>query len=145
MNEDLEQRTLQKLMGKAQSMTKDARATLKMLDQVEQKASRYRSNIKDGFDQLKRLIKLCRAWVRGEYRQIPAKSLLFAMAAILYFLNPLDLISDFLPGAGLIDDMAMLGLVIRSIAKDLELFEVWEEQKNTDLAVTSSPVTSDKD
>jgi uncharacterized membrane protein YkvA (DUF1232 family) len=67
------------------------------------------------------------------------------MADILYFLNPLDLVSDFLPGAGLIDDMAMLGLVIRSIAKDLELFEVWEEQKNTDLAVTSSPVTPDKD
>ncbi len=75
------------------------------------------------------LLALCRlisAWSRGEYRHLPWKSLVLALAGILYFLNPIDIAPDVIPGIGLLDDAGVLALVFNSIRNDLRRYLKWE-------------------
>ncbi len=75
------------------------------------------------------LLALCRliaAWSRGEYRHLPWKSLVLALAGILYFLNPVDIFPDVIPGIGLLDDAGVLALVFNSIRNDLRRYLKWE-------------------
>lgn len=77
-------------------------------------------------DDLHTLIRLARAWAKKEYRSIPWRSLIYAVAAIVYFVNPVDLIPDVLVGIGFIDDAAVIGAVVRALHNDLRDFEAWE-------------------
>jgi len=73
--------------------------------------------------------RLLRAYAQGEYREIPWKSLLMIVAAILYFINPIDLIPDLMPLVGLTDDFAVLFMVYKSVGADIEKFLSWEKSK----------------
>ena len=84
--------------------------------------------VKEKFFTLGRLL---RAYALGEYREIPWKSLLLIVAAIVYFINPIDIIPDLLPIVGLTDDFAVLFMVYKSIGTDIEKFLLWEKSKTS--------------
>lgn len=73
--------------------------------------------------------RLVKAYASGQYRAIPWKSLLSIVAVLLYFVNPIDLIPDFLPLIGLADDVALTLWLFRSLGKDLAAFEAWEKTR----------------
>ena len=77
-------------------------------------------------EDLRVLMRLARSWARREYRALPWKSILYAVAALVYFVNPVDLIPDALVGIGFVDDMAVVAAVVRAIRDDLEQFMAWE-------------------
>ena len=80
-------------------------------------------------DDLNLLLGLCAAWWRGEYRAVGRQALLSVVAALLYFLAPLDLVPDWLPGAGLLDDLAVLTWVMRTWAAELDAYRAWREAR----------------
>ena len=84
--------------------------------------------VKEKFFTLGRLL---RAYAQGEYRAVPWKSLLLIVAAILYFINPIDVIPDLLPLIGLSDDFAVLFMVYKSLGNDIDKFLAWEKSKTT--------------
>lgn len=84
------------------------------------------ASVKDKFFVLGRLIK---AYALGRYRQIPWKTLLLIVAAIIYFVNPLDLIPDIVPLTGLTDDFAVLVWVYNSVSNEIEKFVAWEKDQ----------------
>jgi uncharacterized membrane protein YkvA (DUF1232 family) len=73
---------------------------------------------------------LCLAWWRGEYRAISGKALVSVVAGLVYFLSPLDLIPDFLPGLGLIDDVAVLAWIMRTWSGELDAFVAWRDAQS---------------
>ncbi len=75
--------------------------------------------------------RLLRAYAQGEYRAVPWKSLLLVVAAILYFINPIDLLPDLMPVVGLTDDFAVLFMVYKSIGADIDNFLMWEKSRMT--------------
>ena len=52
--------------------------------------------------------RLIKAYALGQYRAIPWKTILLIVAAVVYFVNPLDLVPDIIPLTGLTDDFAVL-------------------------------------
>ena len=80
-------------------------------------------------DDLNLLLGLCAAWWRGEYRAVGRQALLSVVAALLYFLTPLDMVPDWLPGAGLLDDLAVLTWVMRTWAAELDAYRAWREAR----------------
>ena len=48
------------------------------------------------------------------------------MAGILYFVTPIDLVPDAVPGAGLLDDVTGLAFVIARLEGELARFTAWE-------------------
>lgn len=73
--------------------------------------------------------RLLRAYALGQYRNVPWKSLLIIIAAVLYFVSPLDLIPDLLPITGLTDDFAVLLWVYNSVATEIDKFLTWEKSQ----------------
>ena len=80
-------------------------------------------------DDLNLLLGLCAAWWRGEYRAVGRQALLSVVAALLYVLAPLDMVPDWLPGAGLLDDLAVLAWVMRTWAAELDAYRAWREAR----------------
>jgi uncharacterized membrane protein YkvA (DUF1232 family) len=78
------------------------------------------------FQSFMALLRLLRAYVRGEYRNVPPKSLILIVAGVLYFLMPVDVIPDFLLGFGYIDDAAVLAWIISTVKVVLDDFTRWE-------------------
>jgi uncharacterized membrane protein YkvA (DUF1232 family) len=90
-------------------------------------------DIKEKFFVLGRMIK---AYVLGQYREIPWKPLLLIAAAVIYFVNPIDLIPDWIPGLGLTDDFGILMTVYASVNTEIEKFLTWEKSN----AIAENPL-----
>ena len=80
--------------------------------------------------------RLVAAYARGRYRIIPFKTLLTVVAAVLYFLNPFDLVPDAILGIGLMDDLAVLTWVYQSANQELIKFMQWEKLENVEIVGT---------
>ena len=70
--------------------------------------------------------RLSKAYASGQYRHIPLKAILIVVAAIIYFVNPLDLLPDIIPIAGFTDDFAILLWAYSSINSEISKFLEWE-------------------
>jgi uncharacterized membrane protein YkvA (DUF1232 family) len=77
-------------------------------------------------DRLFLIGRLLKAFATGRYREIPIRSILLLIAAVIYFINPLDLIPDAIIGLGLTDDLAILTGVYNLVSGELEKFKRWE-------------------
>src|SRR5690606_15890914 len=75
---------------------------------------------------LRDALRLVRAYAKGSYRDISWRSLLTLVAAVVYFVMPVDLVPDFILGLGLLDDAAILAWTLRTLNQDLEQFLAWE-------------------
>ena len=72
------------------------------------------------------MIRVVRDYQRAEYRDIPAANLLIIIAAIIYFVSPFDVIPDWIPVLGHIDDAFVVTLALKSVRGDLDTFMAWE-------------------
>lgn len=77
--------------------------------------------------QFERIVRLVRAYTKGEYRGISATNIVLSIAALLYVLSPLDLIPDFIVG-GMLDDIALLTWLYKNVEEEIEQFLQWEEE-----------------
>ena len=72
------------------------------------------------------MIRVIRDYQRAEYRDLPPDRLLVVIAAIIYFVSPFDVIPDWVPVLGHIDDAFVVSLALKSVRNDLDTFMAWE-------------------
>lgn len=72
------------------------------------------------------MVRVIRDFQRGEYRDLAAPKLLIIIAAIIYFVSPFDVIPDWIPVLGHIDDAFVVSLALKSVRTDLDTFMAWE-------------------
>lgn len=63
---------------------------------------------------------------KGIYKDVPWFTIAAIAFAMLYVLNPFDLVPDFIPGIGYVDDFAVLTFSIRFIQTDLHKYLDWK-------------------
>lgn len=71
---------------------------------------------------------LVKSYVKKEYTDIPLGSLLAILAALIYFVSPIDLIPDNLPIVGYIDDAAVVAACWALVDTDVEEYKIWREE-----------------
>lgn len=101
----------------------------RLLVLVGAKTLASKDGLKNTFTDLMDFTRLVTAWVTGRYTKVPVKTIVMAVAALIYFVNPLDVIPDFLILWGLIDDAIVLSFVAKSIKGDIAAFREWEYQE----------------
>ena len=111
---------------KAEALLKDEGRLKKLLKDAWGKGEFSKEKLKFAWQDLTALLRLVKSWKNGEYRKVPLKTIIFALTAIVYFVNPFDLIPDFILLWGYIDDITVIGFVMKAIHDDLEKFRAWE-------------------
>lgn len=83
-----------------------------------------------GFAQVKDImqtfIRLVKAYANGSYRAVSNKSLLVGVGVLLYLVTPLDIIPDFIPVLGLLDDISLMAWFVDAFQKEINNFRAWE-------------------
>lgn len=72
------------------------------------------------------LLSMVRAYAKKQYTDVPLDTILIVVAAIIYAVNPLDIIPDALPGVGYVDDAAALAIVLQVIHTDIDDYKKWQ-------------------
>ena len=80
------------------------------------------------FQNLKLLVPLIKDYWKGNYRDVSIKSIVIFLVTLIYIINPMDLIPDYLIGLGQIEDAAVLGLSLFFLEKELRKFREWKDR-----------------
>lgn len=72
-------------------------------------------------EDLRTMFELLRAVARGSYR-LRKETLILIAGAVLYFVIPIDVIPDFIPVAGFLDDAAVIAWVVKTCKTEIDLF-----------------------
>ena len=78
------------------------------------------------WQQLRAVLRLLRAWWKGDYRQLSRKTVITLLAAVIYFVMPIDAIPDWIVGVGFLDDAYVLGWAVNAVRKEVDEFLRWE-------------------
>lgn len=73
---------------------------------------------------------LLNSYVHKEYTSIPFGSIVAVVSALIYFVSPIDIIPDFIPGVGHIDDALVIAACWRLVKSDLKEYLEWRENNN---------------
>lgn len=71
---------------------------------------------------------LIKSYVQKEYTDIPIGSIVAVISALLYFVSPIDIIPDNIPGVGYIDDAVVVAVCLKMVDSDLQEYKIWREQ-----------------
>ena len=77
-------------------------------------------------DELKVLFQLLKDYKNGEYREISKTTILMIVSALIYLINPLDLVPDFILGIGFLDDLTVFGYLLKKIKTELDKYKTWK-------------------
>ena len=78
------------------------------------------------FKQVKLSLEMLKDYKKGVYRNIPWKAIAIIVTAVIYFLNPIDLIPDFMGILGFTDDAIVLGVVFTSLKQEMKRYCEWK-------------------
>lgn len=65
----------------------------------------------------------------GRYKKIPYWVIASVVAALLYVLNPLDIVPDFILGIGLLDDAAVFAACLALVEKQIKAYQEWKNHQ----------------
>lgn len=99
----------------------DLKSVLEKEAQIRELASQ--GPLSKVFQEIQLLLALIRAYWTGEYREIPWYSIAAIVSSLLYVLSPIDLIPDFLPLVGYVDDAAVIAACLAMVREDLARFK----------------------
>jgi len=116
--------------SEAEETVKDKKRTKRVLDDAMRKAERLQGPLEKVWDRLMLMIGVVKAWLSGEYKEIPIGSIIAIVAALLYLLCPVDGLPDFIPVIGYLDDVFVIGLVFAQVYADLEKFKRWRDERD---------------
>jgi uncharacterized membrane protein YkvA (DUF1232 family) len=119
--------TLAQFLKEALVYLKNPKKLSQLLTAVVVYARKNKNAVKTFLKDILLLWEMLNAWFKGEYKDIPKKTIVLIITALLYFISPIDLILDWLPG-GFIDDAALITWVLQSMSSDIQKFNVWKKK-----------------
>jgi len=122
-----------KIISKYESSKKKAENLLKRPMELKEEldnAFNKINSLTDGplaelIEDIKLMINLVKDYISGEYKEVPKYSIIAIVGGFIYFVSPIDLIADFIPG-GYIDDVFVIALVLKQVHFDLEKYKEWK-------------------
>ena len=122
--------SIKEYISKAKKIINDDEKLKKLIEDVLKKLKEISSDKKTSAklnDSLRLFIRIINAYTSKEYTFVPWKTICLIVAGLIYFIYPVDLIPDFIPVSGLIDDIALIAWIYESIQDDIDNFLEWEK------------------
>jgi uncharacterized membrane protein YkvA (DUF1232 family) len=96
----------------------------------------------EAWETLQTMFRLIKASVSGEYTGVPTSTVAAAVAVLIYFLSPIDLIPDFIPVLGLLDDVALVAWFSTTLKHEMDKFHEWELTRPSEVATSAASGTA---
>lgn len=125
---DRKQGYFEKFRNRASSYLDDRLKMNQLLEKAHVKMDKGKEHLSEAWDTIQIFYRMLKAYVKGDYRDIPKDKVLMIIAAFIYLVSPIDAIMDFLPG-GLIDDAAIFLWLFASLREEIKQFRLWEESQ----------------
>ena len=114
-------------MKSAESYVEDPQRLRALFQEAaKQAASLPKDPFQETWPYFQTMLRLIRAYYQGDYRNVAESTLVVIIAAIIYVVNPLDLIPDAIPALGFLDDATVIALTVRRTRQTLDDFMTWE-------------------
>jgi uncharacterized membrane protein YkvA (DUF1232 family) len=126
-SEEKQHPVLEKLKGKLEHLTKQTR--MEHLSKVVANRARITKELRSIPGRMQKvtnqatlLLELVDDFRDNKYREVSWLSIAIAAGSLLYAVSPGDVVPDFLPGLGQLDDVLVLGIALRFIKNDLKAY-----------------------
>jgi len=73
-----------------------------------------------------RSYRMLRSILRREYKVLPVATILALLIGIAYIVLPADILPDFIPFLGYVDDASILALCLALTQRDIIAYETWK-------------------
>lgn len=84
---------------------------------------------------LPKMYYMVRSWFKKEYTGVPVGTIVAILGALLYFLSPVDLVPDFLPGIGYLDDAVVISVCLTLVKGDIDRYMEWKVEHGEKIVV----------
>lgn len=115
--------------GKAKVIIKDKKRLKELMYDVVHLSQSKKEILKDIVDDVKLLVELLRDYFTGKYKNISVLALIKIIAGLLYFVTPVDIVPDILPG-GYVDDITVLIYILKQVHNEIIVYKSWKESNN---------------
>jgi len=92
--------------------------------EIENKIPRL---LKEIWEDIKMMIYMITDYIKGNYKDVNWKTIAAVTGAIIYFLSPLDLIPDFIPIVGYLDDLTVIKIALNMVKDDFDKYKEWKK------------------
>jgi len=75
---------------------------------------------------IKVMINLVTDYAKGDYKEVSWNIIASITGAVIYFISPIDVIPDFIPVAGYLDDGLVIKLALDIAMEELEKYKEWK-------------------
>ena len=97
---------------------------------IRDKISKAYPALKKALENVRELYALFKDSVKGDYKLHPA-SIAMIGGGLLYFILPVDLIPDFIPIVGYLDDLAVLTTIMNSLKEEIKAYRHWKANNHS--------------
>ena len=133
-DESVAKKELEKGYSDAAELLKDEDAFERFLQRLEKKLRKI--PIAGGaLASIPVLASLVKSFARKEFTDIPIGSVLAIVSALIYFVSPVDIIPDFIPGIGLVDDALVLTVCLKLVESDVEEYVLWRRAHGKEIEI----------
>ena len=73
------------------------------------------------------LLSMLRAYIKKQYTDVSIATILAAVAGLIYVVNPMDIVPEYILGVGVLDDAAIVGIILQAMHMDLNKYKKWQK------------------
>ena len=133
-NEEVAHEELKKGYDDAEKLLKDDEKMEKFLQKLEKKL-KVIPVAGDTLAIVPTMVSLLKNYIKKEYTEIPLGSIIAIISALLYFVSPIDIIPDAIPGIGHVDDAGIILACLKLVKSDVDDYNKWREENDKFLKV----------
>ena len=73
------------------------------------------------------LLSMLQAYIKKQYTDVSIATILAAVAGLIYVVNPMDIVPEYILGVGVLDDAAIVGIILQAMHMDLNKYKKWQK------------------
>lgn len=125
----------QKTLKSSKSINLMFKGAFNLINNYEFKAInelKLKNVLVNGKDEVSTSISFIKDYFKGKYRDVELETIILVGFGVFYLVEPIDILTDFLPLVGYSDDLAVLTMILTSCYDELEKYKQFASAKTVD-------------
>ena len=118
---------LQSRYQKADALLRDDAKMEPFLEKLEKKL-KWIPFVRQELKMIPILISMVRSYWKKDYTRVPRRTMLAIVSALIYFLSPIDVIPDWIPLLGQLDDALVIATCWKLVNDDIDDYRTWKKR-----------------